>query len=499
MSLSPMILGLTSCDSLAHYAIFLPFLFRPLSNEDEKALERLQEMETRLSREERNCGHSTDVNKLHALKYLLIQLLLQVLLRPGEFSEAVSELVICYKKAFAASDLLDTSGEDELDSDGSPELMDVLVDTLLSLLPQSSAPMRSAIEQVFKYFCDEVTNDGLLQMLRVIKKDLKSARHQEPDSEDDDDDEDFLGIEEDEIDEAEIGETVEIEEQTDDSEAVVEADEAVKESPIDSDDSDGGMDDDAMFRMDTYLAQIFKERKNQAGGETAQSQLVLFKLRVLSLLEIYLHENPGKPQVLTLYSNLASALVKPHTTEISEQLGQRIWGILQKKIFKAKDFPKGEAVQLSTLESLLEKNLKLASKPFKRKKSAVPSKKKQSASWKRHKMIISLAQNSTYWILKIIDARKFSDSELQRVFDILKGLVGYFDSKKSQIKSEFLKEIFRRRPWIGHHLFGFLLEKCGSAKSEFRRVDALDLVMEILKSMVSSGTDESSPMHQKRC
>lgn len=122
----------------------------------------------------------------------------------------------------------------------------------------------------------------------------------------------------------------------------------------------------------------------------------------------------GKPQVLTVYSNLASALVKPHTTEISEQLGQRIWGIIQKKIFKAKDFPKGEDLQLSTLESLLEKNLKLASKPFKKKKSAVPSKKKQSASWKRHKMIVSLAQNSTYWILKILDARKFSDSELHK-------------------------------------------------------------------------------------
>lgn len=43
---------------------------------------------------------------------------------------------------------LDSSGDDEPDSDGTPELMDVLVDTLLSLLPHSSAPMRSAIEQV---------------------------------------------------------------------------------------------------------------------------------------------------------------------------------------------------------------------------------------------------------------------------------------------------------------------------------------------------------------
>jgi DNA polymerase phi len=134
-------------------------------------------------------------------------------------------------------------------------------------------------------------------MLRVIKKDLKPARHREEGSEDD---EDFLGIEEEEeeeeeeVDEAETGETGEDEEQTDDCEVVVEVEEAGKELPDDSDDSDGGMDDDAMFRMDAYLAQIFKERKNQAGGETAQSQLVLFKLRVLSLLEVYLHENPGK-------------------------------------------------------------------------------------------------------------------------------------------------------------------------------------------------------------
>lgn len=181
--------------------------------------------------------------------------------------------------------------------------------------------MLSLCFQVFKYFCDDLTNDGLLQMLRVIKKDLKPARHQEPDSEEDD--EDFLGIEEDEIDEAETGETGEIEEQTDDSEAVVEAEEGVMESPEDSDDSDGGMDDDAMFRMDTYLAQIFKERKNQAGGETAQSQLVLFKLRVLSLLEIYLHENPGKYIVILVRSAVILGLIRkfhPLINKVSHSL-----------------------------------------------------------------------------------------------------------------------------------------------------------------------------------
>lgn len=135
-------------------------------------------------------------------------------------------------------------------------------------------------------------------MLRVIKKDLKPARRQPMDSKDDDnddEDEDLLGIEEaEETDETEEVETGDSDDEADDSEVMIGVEAVGKELPEASDDSDGGMDDDAMFRMDSYLAQIFKERKNQAGGETAQSQLVLFKLRVLSLLEIYLHENPGK-------------------------------------------------------------------------------------------------------------------------------------------------------------------------------------------------------------
>lgn len=87
---------------------------------------------------------------MHSLRYLLIQLLLQIIIRPGEFFEAASEVVMCCKKAYVSADF-ESPGEDETDGDGAPELMDVLVDTMLSLLPQSSAPLRSAIEQVSDY------------------------------------------------------------------------------------------------------------------------------------------------------------------------------------------------------------------------------------------------------------------------------------------------------------------------------------------------------------
>ena len=150
-------------------------------------------------------------------------------------------------------------------------------------------------------------------MLRVIKKNLKPARHPDAasadDDDDDNDDDDFINIEDEDIDQAETGETGESDEQTDDSESVVEVEETDHGHPEDSDDSDSGMDDDAMFRIDTYLAQIFKEKKNQAGGETAHSQLVLFKLRILSLLEIFLHENPGKYTLLISIINYSGCFV----------------------------------------------------------------------------------------------------------------------------------------------------------------------------------------------
>ncbi|KAM7250192.1 hypothetical protein ACFE04_022075 [Oxalis oulophora] len=485
-------------------------LFRTLSDDEEKAFKDLQEVEARLLREERKCGMSITGHKIHAMRNLLMQLLLQMLLRPGEFSDAAFELMICCKKSFELSDLLNTSADgEEEDDDEQPDLMDVLVDTLLSLLPQSSASMRFSIEQVFKFFCDNITDDGLLRMLRVIKKDIKPPRHRVADSDDEDDDdeeEDLLGIEEEDegLNEVtETRETAESDEHTDDSEAVIGAgesgnvsdgsDDTSNGSDASDDESDGGMDDEAMFRMDTYLARIFQEKRNQAGSETAQAQLVQFKLRVLSLLEIFMHENPAKPQVLTAFANLTQAYVIANTAEGNEQLAQRIWGILQKKIFKAKDFPKGEGLQLSVLEALLEKNLKLASKPFKGKKLIKPTKKQQSNSRDRHKMNLTLAQNSTFWILKLIDSRNFSESELQKVLEIFQSmLVGYLNNKKSQIKSGFVKEIFRRRVWVGRGVFDFLMEKCVAAKLEYRRVEALELVIDILKLMVPPSADESS-------
>ncbi|KAL0686329.1 hypothetical protein Bca4012_053177 [Brassica carinata] len=347
--------------------------------------------------------NEADENVCHALRHLVVQLLLKIFLHPGEFSEAASELSVCCDKAFSSSlDLLESDGEGEDDGEEEPTVMDVLV---------------------FKYFYQDVTSDGLLRMLRVIKKNLKLARHQD---DLDDDEEDCLAIED--------------EEEEDENEEMGETGEHVDHMAVDM--------------------EIFKEKKNQSGGETAQSQLVLSKLHVLSLLEIYLHENPESPQVMTVYLNLAQAPVNPSTAESSQQLLNRICGIIYKKIFKSRELFKDGSLELSALASLLEKNLKLAAKPFKSKKKSGPDPSKKK--WNQHKMIGSLAQNSTYWVLKIIDSRGFSETELEMVLDVFRMvLFGYFDSKKSQIK------------------------KSVNPKVDFRRVKALGLVSEGLRSLVS--------------
>ncbi|GMG98666.1 hypothetical protein Nepgr_000506 [Nepenthes gracilis] len=400
--------------------------------------------------------------------------------------------------------------------------MDVLVGTLLSLLVQSSVPMLFSVEQVLRCFRNDVTDEGLPRILQVIGKDWKPARRKDSNNHDDDCVDDLQNIEEvEEYDEAEMHETGESSNgKTDDSEAGfrfcnvltddevlqvlraitkdvdpssdkdVDHDNEVKDSNANdgnddnvlqgteeaegsteaemdetgensdemadnsktavsdkdasdeaSNDSDEGMDDDAMFNMEADIARAFQERRGQTGSETAHSQLVLFKHRVLSLLEIYLNENPGKPQVLMIYSNLVKAFANPHTTEVNEQLVQRIWGVLQKKIFKMKDYPKGEVVQLSTLKPLLENNLRLALRPSKKKIIPANLPKKQQSS---------------------------------------EALVAYFGTKKSRLRFGFLKEIFKRRPWIGQPLFGLLLSKCGDAKLKFRQIEALELLLEIL-------------------
>uniref|UniRef100_A0ACD5TCC4 Uncharacterized protein n=2 Tax=Avena sativa TaxID=4498 RepID=A0ACD5TCC4_AVESA len=488
-------------------------LFRTLSSNDDNAFKKTLATESALFQEERKIGGGLDSTKMHVIRYLLIQLLLQVLLHPEEYWEAAVDVIICCKKTFPSIAQCDSSslkpledGAEESDEDGSEEpnedaqleFMDVLVQTFLSLLPHVSSPVCFTIEQVFRVFSDEITKTGLLDMLRVVKIDMKGSRRQS--DSDDDEDDPRVGIEDDdEMEDADVGNaddaTDELDEEMDDDSAdedqaqddlekAVDSkakdgdDKEASKGGEDSDDSDG-MDDEAMFRIDPYIARIFKERNNLPGSETQQSQLMRFKFRVLTLLEIYLQRNPGKDLVLEVYAFLMQAFVKSHSADGNEQFRQRIGNILQKRIFKAKECPKGNDVELSRLESLLQKALHLASRS-------------------RYKAVASAAQNATFWILKIINSKNCSKQELASVLEKFHYMLNdYFNNKKSRLKIGFVKEVVRRNPWVGRELFGFALQKVGSTKAEYRRVQTLELVDCILKSWVGEDTSSASKVLKK--
>lgn len=450
---------------------------------------------------------------MHAMRYLLIQLLLQVLLHPDEYWEAAVDVTICCKKSFPViaqgdnssaqesaehgSQESDEDGFEESDEDGSEdpneevslEFMDVLVQTFLSILPHASGPVCFTVEQVFRVFCDDITETGLLDMLRVVKIDLK-GRHQ---TDSDDEDDGRVDIEDDDetvMEDEEVGEidnvTDGLDENTDDDstdEDDLDQDDFNKTVPNetkgggktettkdgdDSDDSDG-MDDDAMFRIDPYIARIFKER-NLPGSDTKQSQLMRFKLRVLTLLDIYLQRNPGKVLVLEVYSFLMQAFVKSHGADGTEQFRQRISGILQRRVFKGNEYPKGDAVEFGKLESLLEKALRLTSRS-------------------RYNTVASVAQNATFWILKIINSKHCSEQELARVVDLFRSILSDYDRKKSRLKLGFVKQVAKRNPWIGQKLFGFVLQRAENTKAQYRRNQLLELAEFILKSW-ADGTSE---------
>jgi DNA polymerase phi len=200
---------------------------------------------------------------------------------------------------------------------------------------------------------------------------------------------------------------------------------------------------------------------------------------LLIFLATFYHNFTGKNLVLEVYAFLMQAFVKSHSADGSEQFRQRIGGILQKRIFKAKDCPKGNDVELSRLESLLQKALHLASRS-------------------RHKAVASAAQNATFWILKIVNSKSCSKQELATVVEKFHYvLTDYFDNKKSRLKISFLKEVVHRNPWVGRELFGFALEKVGSTKAEYRRVQTLEFVDCILKSWVGADVSSASKVLKK--
>jgi DNA polymerase phi len=144
------------------------------------------------------------------------------------------------------------------------------------------------------------------------------------------------------------------------------ANDSMEDGGSDSEMSD--MDDEAMFRIDVHLARMLKQRKAavDGGSKDVQTQLLHFKFRVLSLLELFLQKHPGSPLALIAMPGLLQAFVgtirQLGTANGDSQLVDRIEQILRSKLLKSKKYPSKEEVQIPAAKELLKKTLKLAAR-----------------------------------------------------------------------------------------------------------------------------------------
>jgi DNA polymerase phi len=246
------------------------------------------------------------------------------------------------------------------------------------------------------------------------------------------------------------------------------ANDSMEDGGSDSEMSD--MDDEAMFRIDVHLARMLKQRKAavDGGSKDVQTQLLHFKFRVLSLLELFLQKHPGSPLALIAMPGLLQAFVgtirQLGTANGDSQLVDRIEQILRSKLLKSKKYPSKEEVQIPAAKELLKKTLKLAARSMTLR-------------------VRTLAQACALWVLKVLQGSTTDaeDSDADVLQILAMSLEDSFVQKKSRLSVAFFRNIFQQHPWLGRAVLGQLIDKCGNARSEFFKREAMHMVTEILR------------------
>ncbi|KAH7421565.1 hypothetical protein KP509_13G063900 [Ceratopteris richardii] len=432
-------------------------------------------------------GNNEQIEKARAMHSLLMQLLAQTV--TTGISDLAMELIMCCKKAFGNLIKLDILDDGESEEEEAPFFMDVLVETLLSLLAQPSAPMRTAAEQVFKAFCDDLTESNMLSISKVIKKQLNRSRRDIASSLDtgDSDEDHFLEVEDDDDDGDDDGAIDE-----DDHELEDNNESKVKESRNSNSDTEGGgnkgtkpkvndegmtkdisdieddsgsdMDDEAMFKIDVHLAKLLRQRRasgEKGEGKDAQTQLLHFQFRVLSLLGYFFQKKASNRLCLVALPALFQALIISSSDGGNPQLADRITSILQSGLFKAKEYPKGQGVDAAEVAALLEQNMKMALRM-------------------KIKRVRQVLESCCLWLMKVLQNQSLHEESVHLDVPAKTALNDFFYHRKCCLKAQFFREIFSRFPDIGLNSLGLLIESCTKARTEFLQHKALQLITSIL-------------------
>jgi len=220
---------------------------------------------------------------------------------------------------------------------GDPAGIEVVVEILLSLLAQNKHLLRKVVNCIFKVICYQLNEPALMSLLDVIRSqgsaDQQSNDGDESESNDDDEDgEDGLHEEKNEKDDSDDEDEDEDEDEPSSEESEIESDDEIEDdspkadviekvrkalgehaqdSETENDDVDmDDIPDEDMKKLDETLVNAFKALGgHKSGAEKKKDKLdhmanQHFKLRVLDLIDIYVHHKPCSKHVFFIISYL---------------------------------------------------------------------------------------------------------------------------------------------------------------------------------------------------
>lgn len=340
----------------------------PIFNFDEE-LKAVKDKSLKILKKIRNKRESSkhiDNSRLLVFEILFSMVTLQLFSGDAESVDTLQELQDYYYE-----NKKDSNDDDDNDEDHDSVIG--IVEILLNFVSQKSSLLKKLSMIVWENFCEKVDLGALELLFDVIKtKENKEGQKALFEGEDEyvDEDEDEEEHDHDHSDESEEEEeeSEEDEDESDDDEDEEEADEEVNEldkktnvalaealklsnyngevtfsSDDDDDMSDESMDDEQMMAIDGELSRIFKQRrdaldsietgnKRKAEVQDARSNILLFKHRVLGLIEIFVKKNPNSELVIYTVEPLLTGL----KLTLDKSLGTKIHKLLKSRVCKSK-------------------------------------------------------------------------------------------------------------------------------------------------------------------
>ena len=298
----------------------------------------------------------------------------QLFLDPVGAGEIIDDLYICAEESEKSAK---SKNEDE------PKWVEVVVDSLISLMSQNKHVLRQVVNTVMALLCPHITVSALQAVIEVIDPQQDEEDKEQSDENPEDSDYEDLNDKENEADETSDDDADETSDDDDDSsedeneKPKIDEDfkekvkDALGDAKAESDDDNASidmddLDDEAMEKMDTALGQLFKQisgKKSQAQKKKEKKDAMAqmhFKIRCLDIIDVYISHQPKMSHVVFLILPLLKAIETYMNSKDQQPLSSRLKNTLKKITSSKKVEDADEELEPSSLVDMLRSLIDLS-------------------------------------------------------------------------------------------------------------------------------------------